>query len=290
VAALCAGCALAGIVVGGVWLSARLLLLLPGAATLAETLLLYAAFARKDLEKSALRVADDLEASHIAAARKDLAALAGRDPERLDEGGICRAVVESVAENFTDGVLAPLLWGAVGGAPAAMSFKAVSTLDSMIGHRDEKHRRLGWCSARLDDVAVLPAARLSIPLVVVAARLCGYDHRSALAVGLRDRRKHPSPNSAHAEAAFAGALGLRLGGPDTYAGVRRELPEIGEGTRAAGPRHIRQAVKLMNAASLLGLGLTVLWASSPTRRSRTSPRVFKCFPLSARIALEGVQR
>ena len=264
-AVLRAGCILAGTLVGGTWLSARLLLLLPGKALL-EALLLYTCIARKDLEKSALRVAEDLEAGDTATARKDLAALAGRDPERLDEAGICRAAVESVAENFTDGVLAPLLWAAVGGAPAAMAFKAVSTLDSMVGHRDERYLRLGWCSARLDDIAVFPAARLSIPLAAAAARICGYDGRSAMWVGLRDRKNHASPNSAHAEAAFAGALGLGLGGPDFYAGERRMLPEIGEGTRMAGPGHIRQAVRLLNAASLLGLVLAL--ALSGRRRKR----------------------
>jgi adenosylcobinamide-phosphate synthase len=267
-AAIGAGCAIAATMAGGSWLFARMLLALPGDA-FTETLLLYTTFAGKDLEKSSLRVAWDLEAADIASARRDLRALVGRETDGLDEGGVCRAAVESLAENCTDGVLAPLFWAAVGGAPAAMAFKAVSTLDSMIGHRDEKYRRLGWCSARLDDLAVLPAARLSIPLVALAAFLAGYDYRSAWRIGLRDRGKHASPNSAHAEAAFAGSLGLRLGGPDTYAGARRELPEIGEGTREAKPRHIRDAARLMNAASLLGLGLALLWASRAPRNWNT---------------------
>lgn len=252
-----AGYVLAGALVGGAWLSARLLLLLPG-KPLAEVFLLYTCLARKDLEKSALRVAGDLEAGDITDARRDLRALAGRDPERLDEAGICRAAVESVAENFTDGVLAPLLWAAVGGAPAAAAFKAISTLDSMVGHRDERYLDLGRCSARLDDIAVFAAARLSIPLTAVGALLCGYDAHSALRVGLRDRKNHASPNSAHAEAAFAGALGLRLGGPDFYAGERRAIPELGEGTRMAEPAHIRQAVRLLNAVSFLGLAFSMV--------------------------------
>lgn len=258
-AALYAGCMIAAAVCAGAWMSAHILLLLPGAA-LVETLLLYTAVAAKDLEKSSLRVAEDLEAGDVAAARGHLAALAGRDPEDLDENGICRAVVESVAENYVDGVLAPLLWGAVGGAPAAMAFKAASTLDSMLGHRDARHLRLGWCSARLDDLAVFPAARLSLLLSVAAARLCGNDHSAALRVGMRDRLAHPSPNSAHAEAAFAGALELKLGGPACYAGARRELPEIGDGTREVGTEHVRQAVRLMKTATLLGLCLAALLA------------------------------
>jgi len=251
-----AGYVLAGVLVVGAWLSVRLLLLLPGRA-LSEIFVLYTCLARKDLEKSALRVAGDLEGADIGSARQDLIALAGRDPERLDEAGICRAAVESVAENFTDGVLAPLLWAAVGGAPVAAAFKAISTLDSMVGHRDDRYLNLGRCSARLDDIAVFPAARLSIPLTAAGALLCGYDARSALRVGLRDRKNHASPNSAHAEAAFAGALALRLGGADFYAGEQREMPELGEGTRMARPASIRQAVRLLNAASLLGLALSM---------------------------------
>ncbi len=266
-AALCAGCAIATALSAGAWTAARLILSLPGAA-LAETLLLYTALAGKELERCALRVVGDLEAGDVAAAKKDLAALAGRDPEGLGEAGICRAVVESVAESYTDGVLAPLLWGALGGAPAAMAFKAVSTLDSMLGHRDPAHLRLGWCSARLDDLAVFAAARISLLLTAAAARLCGYDHRAALRVGMRDRLAHPSPNSAHAEAAFAGALGLKLGGADRYAGARRELPEIGEGTREAGTEHVRQAVRLMRTASRLGLCLAALLALPLPARAR----------------------
>lgn len=254
-----AGCALAGIVVGGAWIGARALTSLPGGAV-AEALLLYACLARKDLEKSALRVAEAVEIGDLDEARRRLASLVGRDTRPLDRGGICRAAVESTAENLVDGVLAPLFWAVWGGAPAALAFKAVSTLDSMIGYRDERYRKLGWCSARLDDLAVFPVARLSIPLVAAAARLRGHDERRALLVGLRDRLRHQSPNSAHAQAAFAGALGLRLGGASLYGGRVRELPEIGEGTREAEPGHVREAVGLLNTASLLGLGVALLFA------------------------------
>jgi adenosylcobinamide-phosphate synthase len=252
-----AGCILAGTVAGGTYLCARLVTLLPG-KSVTGTLLMYTCLARKDLEISALRVAQALEDDDISGARDFLKALVGRDPERLDENGICRAAVESVAENFVDGILAPLLWAAVGGAPAALVFKAVSTLDSMVGHRDERYLHLGRCSAGMDDLAVFPAARVSIPLVAAAARFCGYDGGAALRIGFRDRLNHLSPNSAHAEAAFAGALGLKLGGPASYGGMMRELPEIGEGMWRAEPRHIREAVRLLNAASLLGLGLSMV--------------------------------
>lgn len=251
-----AGRVLAGAVVGGVYLCARLVMFLPG-KTITETFLLYTSIARKDLERSALRVAKSLEDGDMEGARAHLAVLVGRDTEGLDEYGICRAAVESVAENMVDGVLAPLLWAAVGGAPAALAFKASSTLDSMIGHRDERYIHLGKCSARLDDLAIFPAARLSIPLVAAAAGLCKYDGLAALRTGLKDRLKHPSPNSAHPEAAFAGALGLKLGGASFYGGSVRDLPVIGDGIWDAEPRHIRDAVRLLNMASVLGLGVAM---------------------------------
>jgi adenosylcobinamide-phosphate synthase len=252
-----AGYVLAGTVVGGAYLCARIALLLPG-TTLMETLLLYTAIARKDLENSALRVAKALEGGDVQGARSHLKALVGRDPESLDEHGICRAVVESVAENLVDGVLAPLLWAAEGGAPAALAFKAVSTLDSMIGHRERNYLYLGKCAARLDDMAVLAAARASIPLIAAAAGIYGYNLTAVMKTGLRYRGRHESPNSAHPEAAFAGALGLKLGGTSIYGGSVRNLQEIGDGSEKAGPHHIHEAVKIMNLASLLGLGVALI--------------------------------
>lgn len=251
-----AGCLLAGIVVGGTGLATRMLGLLPG-WNIMEIVLMYTCLARKDLERSALRVAEAIEEGDIRRARLYLKALVGRDTHLLDKNAICRAAVESVAENFVDGVLVPMVWGALGGAPGAMSFKAVSTLDSMIGHRDESHMHSGKCAARVDDLAVFPWARASIPLVALAARLCGYDAAAAMSVGFRHRMNHESPNSAHPEAAFAGALGLRLGGASTYGGRRRELPEIGEGEDEVEPGHIREAVNLLNMAALLGLALAM---------------------------------
>lgn len=253
-----AGCALAAAVIGASWLSARILVSLGG--WVAETLILYTCLARRDLGDSALQVAEAVERGDLEEARRLLVCLVGRDTQALDRAGICRAAVESTAENLVDAVLAPLLWAAWGGAPAAAAFKAVSTLDSMVGYRDERYRKLGWCSARLDDLAVFPAARLSIPLITAAAFFCGFDGRGAFSIGLRDRLRHPSPNSAHAQAAFAGALGIRLGGANFYRGRLRELPEIGEGTGEAGPKEVREAVRLLDAASRLGLALGLLAA------------------------------
>ena len=253
------GVRLAALVAGCTYLLTRALVALPG-GKVTGTLLLYTTIARRDLARSSLLVADAVESGDIEEARRLLGSLVGRDVDGLDAPAISRAVVESVAENYVDGVLSPLLWAAIGGAPGAMAFKAVSTLDSMLGHRDERYMDLGRCSARMDDLANFPAARLSIPLISAAALLCGYDATGAFTVGVRDRMNHESPNSAHPEAAFAGALELGLGGPCMYGGTVRELPAIGSGTRAVGPAHIRRAVGLMNAASVLAIAITLACA------------------------------
>lgn len=252
--------ALVGIcVVTASWVTARLALRLPG-SHLVETLMISTCIARKDLAGSARAVADALQDGDLDRARGTLAALAGRDAVCLDAQGVARAAIESVAENFVDGVLSPLLWAAVGGAPAAMAFKAVSTLDSMIGYRDPDHLHIGRFSARADDAANLLPARVAIPVIAASSCLTGLDASGSLRVGLRDRLRHESPNSAHAEAAFAGALGLRLGGPADYGGEMREHPFVGEGRPDAGPREIKKAVGLMNAASLLAVCLAALVA------------------------------
>ncbi len=259
------GCLLAAVMAGGSWAAGRVLTAGPWPGV-AETLLLYTAFAWKDLERSALRVAEDLERGEVDAARSHLRALVGRDTELLQESDICKAVVESVAENYCDGVLAPLVWAAVGGAPAALAFKAISTMDSMLGHKDERHLHLGWCPARLDDLAVFAPARMSVPLIAAAAALCGLDGAGAWRIGLRDRLRHASPNSAHPEAAFAGALGLELGGAVRYRGELHAYPSIGEGCRELKTAQVREAVRLLRAASALGLCLALALAWAAERR------------------------
>lgn len=277
-----AGCALATVVLGTAWLTAHLLRELGG--WVAETLVIYTCLARKDLASSALRVAEAVERGDLEEARNCVAGLVGRDTRSLNQAGVCRAAVESVAENLVDAVLAPLFWAVWGGAPAAMAFKATSTLDSMVGYMDERYRKLGWCSARLDDLAVFPAARISIPLIAAAACLIGLDGKNALLIGLRDRLRHPSPNSAHAQAAFAGALGIRLGGNNYYQGRLRELPELGEGTSVAGPGHVREAVRLLNATSLLGLTLFLSMSCIVShRRKQVENRKLIIRPMQIRL-------
>lgn len=261
---LLAGAALTATLVAASYAATRLL-----AGTrrvLPETLALYTCLARKDLESSAMRVAQALEAGDLPQARTAARCLVGRDPEKLDADALSRACIESLAENLVDGVLSPLFWAALGGAPAGMAFKAVSTLDSMIGHRGVPYEYLGRAAARLDDLANLLAARLALALIALAALISEQDAAGALRVGLRDRRQHPSPNSAYGEAAFAGALGLRLGGPDVYGGRTRHLPFIGDGAAPRGPEDIRRAVTLMNVTSLLGLGLAMAAAARLGKR------------------------
>lgn len=250
------GTGMAVLITGGAYLAAKLISKLPY-GSLIETALLYTAIARKDLAKCALQVAEALDEEDIQAARNRLKSLVGRETDNLDGSAIARAAVESVGENFVDGVLSPMFWAALGGAPAALAFKSVSTLDSMYGYRDYKFRYFGKFSARADDISNLIPARISIPVIAAAALACGFDAESSLKVGIRDRRKHESPNSAHGEAAFAGALGLKLGGAGLYHGKIRQLPQIGDGIPDAGPEDIRNAVKLMNAASNAALAVMV---------------------------------
>ena len=158
--------------------------------------------------------------------------IVGRDPERLDEAGVSRAAIESLAENFSDGVVAPAFWLAIGGLPAAAAYKAANTADSMIGHRSKRHEAFGWASARFDDLINLPASRLSALLIVAAACFTsGASAGDAWRAVLRDAGKHRSPNAGWPEAAMAGALGLSLAGPRHYGGVLVDDAEMGAGGR-----------------------------------------------------------
>lgn len=218
-----------------------------------ETGLIYTLLAGRSLGDAAREVETPLRAGDLAASREKLSWIVGRDTSRLQPPQITRAVVETVAENTVDGVIAPLFFLLLGGAPLAMAYKAVNTLDSMVGYKHEKYRAIGMVSARLDDAANFIPARLSWLLLTLAAKLCGYDHQSALRIGWRDRRNHSSPNCAWPEATVAGALGIRLGGPNDYFGERVEKPWIGEATREVSVEDIPAAIRLMNIASLLAL-------------------------------------
>jgi adenosylcobinamide-phosphate synthase len=213
---------------------------------------------------AALAVGRALDAGDLAAARRLLPTLCGRDPQHLDAAGLARATVESVAENTSDAVVAPLFWGAVAGLPGLLGYRAVNTLDAMIGQRSPRYQRFGWAAARLDDVANLVPARVTGLLAVVLAPTVGGSSRRALGTLLRDGRRHPSPNAGQCEAAFAGALGVRLGGRISYQGRAEERGLLGGGQPPAAP-DISRAVRLSRLVSAAALVLAAIVAS---RRSQ----------------------
>jgi adenosylcobinamide-phosphate synthase len=197
---------------------------------------------------------DDLEG-----ARRLLPSLCGRDPATLDASGLTRATVESLAENTSDAQVAPLLWAAAGGAPAVIAYRAINTLDAMVGHRSPRYARFGWAAARLDDVANYLAARVTAVLTVVCAPVVGGSPLRAVAAWRRDAGRHPSPNAGVVEATFAGALGVRLGGPTQYHYELQIRPALGDGPSPTVP-DIHRAVRLsraVQAATVLVAGLSV---------------------------------
>ena len=187
----------------------------------------------------------------VEAGREQVARIVGRDTQRLSEEEIIKATVETVAENTTDGVIAPMLYAALGGPVLLWGFKAASTLDSMVGYMDERYRDIGWSSARLDDILNFIPARVTGPLLCLAAALTGLDGQNAWRVMRRDHANHKSPNCAWSEAAAAGALHIKLGGTHDYFGKPMEKPTIGDADRPAERADIARAVRLLIAASVL---------------------------------------
>ena len=231
----------------------------------------------ESLAGEALAIARALEAGDLAAARRRLPALCGREPAGLDGPGIARAVVESVAENTCDAVVAPLFWGAVCGVPGLVGYRAVNTLDAMVGHRGPRYGRFGWAAARLDDLANLAPARVTALLAAALAPTVGGSLSGALGALRRDGGNHPSPNAGRCEAAFAGALGVCLGGTNVYAGVPEQRGPLGTGP-APGPRDIRRAVLLARltgwaAAGLAAAAAALSDAASVPFRRPTRPRL-----------------
>jgi adenosylcobinamide-phosphate synthase len=208
------------------------------------------------LGREARAVGRALEAGDVEGARARLPHLCGRDPQALDADGIARAVVESVAENTSDAVVGALVWGAVGGVPGLVGFRAVNTLDAMVGHRSPKYRRYGWASARLDDAAGWPGARVTAVLAVVA----GSDPRGAVRAWRTDAGKHPSPNAGPVETSFAGALGVRLGGTLSYGGRIEHRPVLNGEGRAVRVGDIERAVRLSRRVGWLALGVSAAGA------------------------------
>jgi adenosylcobinamide-phosphate synthase len=227
----------------------------PQVGDVVSIILLYTTFATRDLMAHANVVYKALAQRDLPLARVLVSRIVGRDTACLDEQGVVRATVESVAENTVDGVTAPLFFAALGGPVLALAYKAVSTLDSTFGYKNEGYLKFGWASARLDDLAAWIPSRLTFPLIVLSAAIVGMRPMGAWNLGLRDCRKHASPNSGFAEAAAAGALGVQLGGSLLRGGQVVQLPHMGEPVEALKTYHIRRAVILMLVTSLLTVAL-----------------------------------
>ncbi|HEY3591841.1 MAG TPA: adenosylcobinamide-phosphate synthase CbiB [Buttiauxella sp.] len=225
----------------------------PWLGWLVEVWMIYTVLAARCLSDAALDVYRALKEGTLAESREKLSWIVGRDTSQLERPQITRAVVETVAENSVDGVIAPLFFLLLGGAPLAMAYKAINTLDSMVGYKTEKYRAIGYVSARLDDVANFIPARLSWLLLSISAWFLGANPRKALLVGWRDRYQHSSPNCAWPEATVAGALGIRLGGPNNYFGERVEKPWMGDEQRGIALEDITRTIQLMMLASLFAL-------------------------------------
>lgn len=203
-------------------------------------------------------MARSLRRGDLPAARGRLNHLCGRDPSTLDEPELARATVESVAENTSDAVVAPLLWGAVAGLPGLLGYRAANTLDAMVGHRSPRYAHFGTPAARLDDLLNLAPARLTGLLTIAVAPVAHGDRRAALHVWRRDRNDHPSPNAGQCEAAMAGALGVRLGGRNVYFGRAETRPFLGDGPRPEA-RHLTRAARISGAVGLAALGLAAAY-------------------------------
>ena len=225
-------------------------------ALLASTLL-----AQRSLHEHVARVAEGLEQGGLEGGRASVAMIVGRNPQTLDEAGVARAAIESLAENFSDGIVAPAFWLGAAGLPGIAAYKAINTADSMIGHRTARHLAFGWAAARLDDLVNLPASRLTALLLIGAAALDrDADAGCAWRAVRRDAGRHTSPNAGWPEAAMAGALGLRIAGPRVYGETRVEAHWMGDGRAAANAGDIRRALRLYRRACVGLWGLAAVGA------------------------------
>ncbi len=223
-----------------------------------EVVMVYLLIAQNDLYKHVNAIANGLRDHGIEGGRQAVAMIVARDPSRLDEGGVSRAAIESCAENYSDGIVSPLFWYVMLGLPGLLAFKAVSTLDSMIGYLNDKYRDFGWASAKFDDVLNYVPARLSGWIFVAAAAVVpGADAKRARRIMLRDCRIHHSPNAGWPETAMAGALGVRLLGPRQYDGYKVDDPWIGEGPFDLTFRDIKRALKIYLVACCISAGLAL---------------------------------
>ncbi len=264
-----AGAAYAALLVGGPAVLGLLSRRLPAPWLITATALgTWTVLGSRSLSAEAEAVAAHLRRGDLPAAREQLTHLVGRRTDTLDEAEIARATVESVAENTSDAVVAPLLWGAVAGLPGLLAYRAVNTLDAMVGHHSPRHENFGWASARADDLANYLPARLTAVLTAVVAPVAGGSGRGAVAVVRADGRRHPSPNAGVAEAAFAGALGVRLGGRNDYGTRVEDRPVLGAGGRPPRTADIARATRLSRAITVAAavVGAAIAAARGGARR------------------------
>jgi adenosylcobinamide-phosphate synthase len=250
------GALFAGSLILGAWGITALLVNLAGIAhpvwrLILETILIYYCISPSSLRKAAMDVDDALISSGLTKARKKVSFIVGRETEHLSEQGVIRAAVETVAENLVDGVISPLFYAAIGGAPLAMAYRMVNTLDSMVGYRNDNYLQFGRISARMDDIANYIPARLSIPIIAFAAQLLSGSGNRAFQTAVHEGAHHASPNSGFSEAAFAGALAVKLNGPSTYHGRVVNKPYIGIAFGDVTRSDIRKACDLMLLCSFL---------------------------------------
>ena len=232
----------------------------PWFGELVQIVLLFFCFSTRSLVKAATEVKDALETRGLEAGQRAVSMIVGRETQSLDRTGVVRASIETVAENFVDGFLAPLFFAVIGGVPLAVSYKMVNTLDSMVGYKNQRYLLFGRGAARIDDAANYIPARLSIPVIAFAAAILSGKKRGvrAFKTALFQGRLHKSPNSGYPEASFAGALGVKLGGPNRYHGTMVEKPFIGKGLKDPDQCMIARACELMVVASLVAVLIAVL--------------------------------
>ncbi|SHJ84374.1 adenosylcobinamide-phosphate synthase CbiB [Paramaledivibacter caminithermalis] len=226
-----------------------------GLSKAVEAFMIFQILATKSLAKESIKVYYPLKERNLSDARKLLSYIVGRDTTNLEQNEITRATVETIAENISDGIIAPLLYTFIGGAPLGMAYKAINTLDSMVGYKNDKYRYFGWASAKIDDVANFIPARLTGVLIIAASLFLGYDTKNSLKIFLRDRKNHSSPNAGYPEAAVAGALNIQLGGTNIYFGKPVFKPTIGDKLRNIEIEDIKKTISIMYMTSFLGVCL-----------------------------------
>ncbi|UDN58735.1 adenosylcobinamide-phosphate synthase CbiB [Clostridioides sp. ES-S-0010-02] len=222
-------------------------------STVVNGFIIYTTLATKCLKDEAVKIYDVLKTGDIEKSRIQLSYIVGRDTTNLSEPEIIRATVETVAENTVDGIIAPMLYAFIGGAPLAMAYKAINTLDSTVGYKNEKYKDIGFASAKIDDIANYIPARISVILMTVGSFFLGYSYKNCFKISIRDRKNHKSPNCAFSEGAVSGALGIQLGGTNVYFGKKVDKPTIGDKIREIDIEDIIKTNKIMYASSLTSI-------------------------------------